>query len=534
MTKRTTLTLTTAFAALALAAPAPAYNVFVQSSVGEINGNGAYPASHTGTSADGRHLFFETAERLTTSDTDSAFDIYDRVGNETVLVTPGGSTRPSFRGASADGSRVFFLSTSRLSGNDTDNAFDIYERSAGTTKRVTVGEVNGNGAYPTWYLRVSPDGTRVFFETAERLTSDDTDSSWDIYERSGGQTTRVSRGAVNGNGVADAEFRGISADGTHVFFETTEGLIAADTDGLPDVYERAGGTTRRISAGAINGNGPFAAKYAGSSADGSRVFFETDEQLVSEDADNNYQDVYARSADTTARVSTGEINGNWAQDAAFEGVSADGTHVVFSTVEHLTSDDTDGSSDLYVRSAGVTKRASKGPVNGNGAFEQIFRAISADGSHIIFDTSEALLSGDLDAAPDIYDRTAGTTVRISRGAINGNGHRSAQFVRASTDASHVFFESAEQLTSDDTDLDTDVYAWINGTTTRVSRGPKLGNGAFFAGFAGASADGSRVYIRTRERLSCNDTDAEMDIYGASTSIRQAAAELCQGPVVGGP
>ena len=60
--------------------------------------------------------------------------------------------------------------------------------------------------------------------------SADTDTSIDVYERAGGQTTLVSTGPTGGNGAFHASFRGASADGTRVFFETVESLVSADTD----------------------------------------------------------------------------------------------------------------------------------------------------------------------------------------------------------------------------------------------------------------------------------------------------------------
>ncbi len=44
---------------------------------------------------------------------------------------------------------------------------------------------------------------------------------------------------------------------------------------------------RRISTGTINGNGAFGATFAGASADGTRVFFTTQEQLRTSDTDSN-------------------------------------------------------------------------------------------------------------------------------------------------------------------------------------------------------------------------------------------------------
>ena len=56
--------------------------------------------------------------------------------------------------------------------------------------------------------------------TSEALVDADTDTRFDVYERSGGQTTLVSTGPAGGNGAFDAIFAGASADGTRAFFVT--------------------------------------------------------------------------------------------------------------------------------------------------------------------------------------------------------------------------------------------------------------------------------------------------------------------------
>ncbi len=87
--------------------------------------------------------------------------------------------------------------------------------------------------------------------------SGDTDSGDDLYERSGGTTTQVSEGAINGNLAFEVCFFGASSDGLKVFFVTDEPLVSGDTDGYFDLYERSGGTTTQVSQGQMNGNGDF-------------------------------------------------------------------------------------------------------------------------------------------------------------------------------------------------------------------------------------------------------------------------------------
>ena len=71
--------------------------------------------------------------------------------------------------------------------------------------------------------------------------SSDTDTFRDVYERYAGNTTLISTGPDGGNGNNMSEWAGASADGSKVFVHTDESLVAEDTDGVQDVYQRSGG-----------------------------------------------------------------------------------------------------------------------------------------------------------------------------------------------------------------------------------------------------------------------------------------------------
>ena len=107
-------------------------------------------------------------------------------------------------------------------------------------------------------------------------------------------TSRV--GPSGGNGVAEVFFDATSADGSRAFFDTDEQLVAGDTDATFDMYERHGGTTTLLSTGSTGGNGAFDVFFAAVSADGTRAFFETDEKLTAG------RHGRARSTCTSARV----------------------------------------------------------------------------------------------------------------------------------------------------------------------------------------------------------------------------------------
>ncbi len=81
--------------------------------------------------------------------------------------------------------------------------------------------------------------------------------------------------------------RGVSADGTRVFFDTPQALVATDTNGVRDVYEWEEGRARLISSG--TGSQP--SFFLDNSESGSDVFFATTASLAASDTDGGY-DVY--------------------------------------------------------------------------------------------------------------------------------------------------------------------------------------------------------------------------------------------------
>ena len=479
-------------------------------SIGPTGGNNAFDVQYLGTDESGDKVFFSTAERLTAADKDSTTDIYVRDLNEskTTLVSAGdpsclGSECGNANSAAsavtdgivADGKHVFFASEERLSAADEDETADVYVRNlaAGTTTLVSTGSTGGNGTQPAFFLGASADGSKAVFTTHEALVSEDEDSIDDLYLRDleSGETKLVSTpGTCPGSLDCTPVYGGISSNGAHVFFESNERISGGDTDESQDVYDWSGGTAELVSQGPAGGNGKFNALYAGSSDNGSEAFFTTPEQLANTDGDG-VQDIYVRSGGTsTELVSEGDPScsfsncGNGEFAASLRWVSSDGSSAVFSTAESLTAADEDEAFDVYSRAlpGGPTTLVSGAdssctdPECGSGAHDANFAGASTDGSHLFFVSGEQLSAADGDSATDVYDRSAGATTLVSAGQLTGegpytgNGPDDAQLQGVSQDGSRAFFVSKEQITGEDGDSFQDVYLRSSGGTLLVSRG----------------------------------------------------------------
>jgi hypothetical protein len=406
-------------------------------------GTGAAPAGFAaaGVAAGGDRVFFTTKEQLSFEDEDEASDVYmrDLVAGDTTLVSQGasscapacgnGSQGAFFRQASADGEKVVFTTREALAAGDVGEAVDIYQRNIGasTTQLVSTPGTcptlpSGENCDPT-FRPASRDGSHVFFETREQTSSQDTDSSQDVYDWSGGTAALASIGAAGaGNGAFDVTYAGSSANGDAVYLETNEALdSAADTDsGKKDVYVRSGGATSLISTGPAAVNGPEAAEFQWASPDGSStaVFFSTAEPLVAEDEDAA-EDVYMRSGSTTTLVSTGPEGGNGSGNAAFSRATPDGSHVFFLTPESLVAADSDSQDDVYERTGSETTLISTVVGGGNGEHPARLNAVSNDGTIAFFTTEERLLLEDPDNEDDVYARSGETTELVSGGGNEG-------------------------------------------------------------------------------------------------------------------
>jgi Tol biopolymer transport system component len=352
---------------------------------------------------------------------------------------------------------------------------------------VTTGGVPANETTPQDGISISTDGTLVAFVSGSpNLVAGDTNGVRDVFVRNliTGTTTRASVGAGGQANGASSNAR-ISADGRFVVFTSlASNLVAGDTNGVADVFERdlATGQTARvsISAGGVQGNDASGGAASGISADGGTISFSSAaSNLVAGDT-NHCRDVFVwtRADGAVERVS---VAGDGSQAAAgasdASSISADGRYVAFaSTAPNLVAGDTNLAADVFVhdRVTGSTVRASVAAGGGQAATASSLQpgGLSADGQLVAFDTAAPLAAGDT-GGNDVYvrDLAAGTTERISvnSAGLGANGNSSTAAISA--DGRYVAFESsATNLDPADTGGDEDVFVRdrVAGLTRLVS------------------------------------------------------------------
>jgi hypothetical protein len=464
--------------------PAPGIETFVtrEISTGPTGGNDSHDVTFNAVSSDGSKVFFSTLESLVAEDEDKARDVYERNTNtgETSLVSGSapscslcgsGEVPATFVGATPSGSRVFVSTDERLTEADGDEASDIYAHVPGVAAPSLA---TPGGTAPVTFQGASADGTKVIFESADKLGSGDADSETDVYQRDlSAETTKLVSATglcpvPLGAGECAPIYRAVTADGTRVFFETRAQLAGADHDSFQDVYEwsSSSGTPALVSTSVQGeeGEGSFTAIYAGSAAEGAKVFFETSESLSAEDTDVEARDVYERAGGITALVTPGDAD----LDATFDRASPSGALVLFSTREALVGGDSGEKLDIYLRNGSATELLTPG----SPAFDATFLDASVDLSVVFYGTAQKVAPADQDSIIDVYQRSAGgSSVIVSTGPEGGNGTQVPHLSAVSGDGDLAFFTTKERLTvDDDFSGETDVYSHSGAGTRLVSVG----------------------------------------------------------------
>lgn len=394
-------------------------------------------------------------------------------GTLTLLGPVGESSEFTFVTASEDLEHVVFQSSAHLLPGDAGRASgsEAYEFAGDQLRLVGVdsagnaispcGSVVGNGEATTAALThaVSQDGTRIFFTAPG---SEGCGVPQRVYLREDGtKTTEVSESHCTRpdcNAPQNVTFAGATPDGSAAFVVTAQQLTNDDTDPSPNLYryEVANGSLTRLSVGPPGVEADVSAPVL-SSEDGQLVYFVASGELVPGQGVPGTPSLYLSDHGTLRFVAPAS-----GIDLTNAAISNDGSVLAFTTAEKLLPNDTDTGVKLYRYDANTGTLAliseNQGG-SGNGTSDVTFgttgnlpplqpdgmRWMSADGSRIVFVTSESLLPEDVNTTPDIYEWYNGDLGLVSSGA----GDASVAYGGMSADGSSVFFSTDETLVPED-------------------------------------------------------------------------------------
>jgi hypothetical protein len=462
-----------------------------------------YEPAFVGASSDLSHVFFETSYNLTPDAKGERVKLYESdngvvhlagVLPDSACGTPPCAAEESAagRGAAAiglgevrdsrtvtssaispDGSRVVFTGPplvrakevvdNKIGENRTmtdENDIDgvggnLYLRENGKTVQLNVSErstPDPNGPQLAVYEGASRDDNKIFFETPQALTDEDTETDpslggalvdlymYDVNAPEGHHLTLISKDLEpadnNGTSKSDAVV-GVSSDGSYVYFAGANALLPGETIDyrIRRLFVWHEGVIRRVAADLLENDtigwvvpttltnfrdefrmspdgqhavfgmrNPvsvsqnFSTRCEASSCEEIYVYSYGSDKLVCASCSSTGQaptgDSYImdQSDDSTKIVITQHLN---------RVMTDDGSEVFFDTPDALVPEDTNGKRDVYEYDTGT------GRVHlissGRSHDDSFFVETTANGSDVMFTTSEPLVRSEIDGNWDMYD-----------------------------------------------------------------------------------------------------------------------------------
>jgi hypothetical protein len=450
-------------------------------------------------------------------------------------------------------------------------------------------KLGGVGSQPLGYNAVSEDGSRVFFTALAAGCGGVAPPANELFVRiDRSETVAISEPTVtdcpscNTGAPANAVFQGASADGSKVFFTTTQSLLGSDTSNNLYEYDFAppAGQPKVLRVSAGDGSVPVVAAevvgVARISEDGSHVYFvahgvlttaaNAEGEAAQAGADNMY--VFERDAQYPAGHTA--FIADLCSEAGLSGSVSDSRCPSDLNPEYHHSD-----GSLWGEGLGTGDQ--NRPVQA-----------TPDGRFLVFTSYGDLTAGDTSTARQVfqYDARTGSLVRISIGleGFNGNGNvtgpdgnreldaliaaqpyavgqsRGGALARTmSDDGAYVFFQSPVALTPGALDrvevaardgvpfYAQNVYEYHAGRVSLIGTDSAASIPRERQVLLGTTASGGDVFFQSLDRLVSRDTDTLLDFYdarvdgGFPASVTPAGCEGdgCQGapsgpPVFGSP
>jgi hypothetical protein len=404
----------------------------------------------------------------------------------------------SHNAMSGDGSKIFFVSpdpyaenrsepgceepthlymrvTTSVGGHEQSETVDVSAPEPGFTPKP--GGIDANPFHPVGYVGADASGSRVFFMTETELTADDAtyhDPELYEYDTETRKLVRVSRsvsGTAEGNLTAGGAI--VSEDGSTIYF-AAHGQLAP---GAPVTSEEEENIYRYDTTSGMPASKAttYVATIKTTDFSGSSGFFP--EHFIETSGPEPER----------VPVLNWSIGANALQTW---NTTPDGRFLLFSSSRNLTG---------YDPNAG----------NPEGRIQELYRYDAMDGSVVCVSclSNNAPASGSAEFAAQSH----------TMDTVNDRPPRSI-----SNDGNRVFFDSQDQLVTQDTNHVRDVYEWeqegigtcpsgqLNGCVYLMSSGKDSFNSIFLD----ASSDGSNVFFGTHAPLASTDIDSSGDLYDA--------------------
>mgnify|MGYP001552026240 FL=1 len=367
--------------------------------------------------------------------------------------------------------------------------------------QITDATANGGASRDSYNPNVDLDGSRIVFRSDADLLSEGRvggdEEIW-LWDSSTG-FTRITDATANGGTSRDSYLPWIDNAGTNIAFRSDADLLSEGRVGGDEEIWLWNETTglQRITDALANGGTGRDSYESVISANGNRIAFRSDADLLSEGRVANDEEIWLWDSTTgLSRITDGTANGGTGRDSYEPSLSADGTRMCFQSDADLLSEGRVANDEeiyLWDETTGL-QRLTDTLANGGTGRDFYDCAISGDGTRVVFRGDGDLLSEGRAANDEeiwLWDETTGLQ-RLTDTLTNGATLRDAYDPEISDDGVLISFESdGDYLSTGNADGITEIWVYDDNTSslTQVSTASASDRDSYDTGISG---DG--VYI----------------------------------------
>lgn len=404
--------------------------------------------------------------------------------NTSCEIGPSSQHGSDYQAVSASGATIYFTACpSGAGGVDT-----VYARIDGTTTTAVSNPSPSECTNcdptpaPARFVGASADGSKAFFLTSQQLVDGDTDHTADLYEYDfdnppGKNLVQLSAGGAGdltpGSGAEVQGVVGTSSDGSHVYFVAKGVLTTVPDLSLPSGHQVAeAGADNLYAVETSSGQTSFVAELCSGASESGSVSDPQCPSALNSETFEGTNDTALWDEENQERRAQTTPGGRYLVFTTYakltpgdEGTAQDVYRYDFQTgeltwVSHCAPDDS-GCPAGTTNDTNATIPPSADEVRNFGASADINdrgRAISEDGSTIVFSTGERLQANVADAGSNVYEWHEGVVSMISDGqTAAGESEKPGAVVGMSASGSDIFFLTRTPLVGQDTDQLVDVY-----------------------------------------------------------------------------
>jgi Tol biopolymer transport system component len=301
---------------------------------------------------DGSRLAFRSFADLTgeNADGNSEIFLFDAGSNTLTQIThsksgefePRDSFGPSISG---DGTRITFMSFADLTGGNADGNQEIFlfDTETGAFTQVTHTITTADHLVHTDTPVITAEGNRVAFLSQANMTGRNADENFELFlfDIETGTLTQITETEARSVG-----FPSLSAVGTRIAFNSNADLTGENAEGQGQLFlfdTVTGGFTQvtKTTGGVLS--------TPSISGDGTRIAFQSFRDLTGENADGNSEVFLFDTATSTFTQITDTSGGTFSPlFTPLLSISGDGTRIAFQSHQDLTGENAQGDQQIFV------------------------------------------------------------------------------------------------------------------------------------------------------------------------------------------